>query len=144
MLIVLFITVLLVIVIVGIHLKVLMAIPKLLSRLSISDYFKVTVGILILIFTHVIEIWIFAVVMFFLGQSGNFGALKSNSQCGFFDYVYFSYVNYTTVGFGDYVPIGHVRFITGIESLLGILLVTCSASFAFIMMNKFWERQNKK
>ena len=141
MLIITVITILLVLVVVGFHLKVLFTIAQLLPRLSISSQLKVILGIIGLIITHVIEIWIFAIVLFFLCQSGNFGFLQGDSQKGFTDYVYFSFVNYTTVGFGDYTPVGHIRFITGIESLAGILLITCSASFAFIMMHRFWEDQ---
>jgi len=42
------------------------------------------------------------------------------------------------VGFGDLVPIGPIRMLTAAEGLTGLALVTWSASFTFLAMQRFW------
>ena len=44
-----------------------------------------------------------------------------------------------TLGIGDVFPTGALRVIAGIESLLGLLMMTWSASFTFIYMERFWR-----
>lgn len=53
--------------------------------------------------------------------------------------VYFSVVVYTTLGLGDLVPEGAIRFLTGTEALTGSVLITWSASFTFLEMQRFWK-----
>ena len=50
-------------------------------------------------------------------------------------------MTYSTVGFGDVVPIGPIRFLAGTEGLLGLLLIGCSASFTYLEMERFWREQ---
>ena len=40
------------------------------------------------------------------------------------DIFYFSLVNYTSLGLGDIYPTGHSRFLAGLESLNGFLLIS--------------------
>ena len=51
---------------------------------------------------------------------------------------YYSFVTYTTLGFGDIIPVGDIRFLTGLESLTGLVLITWTASFMFFEMQKYW------
>ena len=53
--------------------------------------------------------------------------------------IYFSASVYTTVGFGDIVPIGPIRAMTGTEGITGLVLITWSASFALMDMLKNWN-----
>jgi hypothetical protein len=43
------------------------------------------------------------------------------------------------MGFGDIHPVGLIRFLSGLEGLTGIVLITWSASFMYIEMQKFWD-----
>jgi len=52
--------------------------------------------------------------------------------------LYFSFTVYTTVGFGDIYPQGELRFLTGIESLTGLVLITWTASFLYVKMTRYW------
>lgn len=95
---------------------------------------------------HIMEIWLFALAYYLLLSQAGFGdvlplqpALASQAP-GFLDLVYFSTVTYTTVGFGDFVPTGAIRFLTGMEALLGFVLLTWSASFTFLEMQRYWGR----
>jgi hypothetical protein len=40
---------------------------------------------------------------------------------------------------GDIQPHGDLRFLTGIESLTGLVLITWTASFLFVEMQRFWN-----
>lgn len=55
------------------------------------------------------------------------------------DYFYYSAVVYSTLGFGDLVPTGGLRIMTGVESITGLVLITWSASFTFLEMQRRWE-----
>jgi hypothetical protein len=54
------------------------------------------------------------------------------------DCVYFSFTTFTTLGFGDIAPMGDIRYLTGTESLTGLVLITWTASFLYVEMRKFW------
>jgi hypothetical protein len=55
------------------------------------------------------------------------------------DSVYLSAMTYTTVGFGDLTPAGAIRFLSGTEALTGLMLVTWSASFTYLEMERYWR-----
>jgi voltage-gated potassium channel Kch len=57
--------------------------------------------------------------------------------------LYFSAETYTSLGYGDVVPIGDLRLLAGIEALNGLLLIGWSASYTFIAMERFWQAESK-
>jgi len=63
------------------------------------------------------------------------------SVTGLLDAVYFSSMTYSTVGFGDVVPVGPIRLVAGTEGLIGLLLIGWSASFTYLEMERFWRAQ---
>lgn len=135
-------TVVTVLLVVLLHYEVLSLLNRNLARLSRSPRPRVLVLILCLLVTHVAEIWIFAGSYWLLGMNGELGGLfvvNGPAISSFFDVVYFSSSVYTTLGFGDIVPFGHVRFLAGTESVTGFLLITWSASFTFLEMQRFWR-----
>jgi hypothetical protein len=68
------------------------------------------------------------------------GHLRGVQDAGFLDIVYLSAITFSTVGYGDMVPVGAVRFLCGTEALTGFILITWSASFLFLEMQEFWRR----
>jgi hypothetical protein len=87
---------------------------------------------------HVVEIWVFALGYRVLLEPGELSAVRG-SPGGLLDLVYFSAVVYSTLGLGDLIPTGPIRFLTGMEALTGFLLTTWSASFTFLEMQRFWK-----
>ena len=87
---------------------------------------------LVLLLTHIVEIIIFAVAYFFMLQEPAYDQIVQADSIAFVDCMYFSSVVYTTLGFGDLVPTGLIRIITGVEALMGLSLVAWSMSSAFI------------
>ncbi len=100
--------------------------------------------ILVLIFAqlalHVMGISIFAWAAFLLTETPEYGAVLPLPRGSYLDFVYFSATIYTTVGFGDFVPAGPLRFLVGMEALTGFVLITWSASFTFLEMQRYWGR----
>ncbi len=89
---------------------------------------------------HLAEVLVFAVLLAAIEMSG-FGHLKGATYGGagwFVDHFYFSIASYTTLGLGDIVPHGAIRMVAGIEALAGLVLVTWSASFTYLMMERLW------
>lgn len=48
------------------------------------------------------------------------------------------------LGLVDVFPGGHLRFITGVEALNGLLLISWSGSFVFIAMGKLWPWERRR
>ncbi|SEL99140.1 potassium channel family protein [Halomonas daqiaonensis] len=99
-------------------------------------FLKLTFG---LFAAHVTEIWIFAVAMALLAEHPLAGGLSGIGAVNFLDYVYFSAITYTTLGYGDLFPTGPIRFMTGTEALIGFMLITWSASLTFLEMQRHWS-----
>jgi hypothetical protein len=122
---------------VTIHYEVLRLLSVTIPKLQIKHRLRVIVGVFGTICAHVIEIWMFGLAFYLLTQYGDFGSLGGNFDGSLIDSVYFSFTKYTTVGYGDIEPFGALRFLTGVESLTGLSLITWSATFMFIEMSKF-------
>ncbi|WP_440995834.1 potassium channel family protein [Arhodomonas sp. SL1] len=99
---------------------------------------RMVVVILAMLGAHVAEIWLFALGYHLLLILDGTGALTGTPVTSLLDYVYFSAVTYTTLGFGDITPEGAVRMLVGTEAITGLALVTWSASMAFLAMQREW------
>ena len=128
-----------VVVAVLVHYEMLYRLSNLIPRLPIPHRFRVVLGVFGSLFAHVVEIWLFAIGYYVMITEGRFGSLTGNFNNSLMDCAYFSFSTYTTLGFGDIEPMGHVRFLAGLEALTGLVLITWSASFMFIEMQKFWK-----
>lgn len=54
------------------------------------------------------------------------------------DCAYFSFTVYTTLGFGDIQPLAYMPYLTDIESLTGLVMITWIASFLYFEVHKYW------
>lgn len=97
-----------------------------------------------LLLAHVLEIWIFAAGYMIVQQGVGFGYISGMENGSFMDYVYYSSVVYTTLGFGDLLPVGAIRMLSAAEGLAGLALITWSASFTFLAMQRFWPHPLKE
>jgi hypothetical protein len=101
---------------------------------------KVLYGIFGVLSLHIGEIWIFGLAVWAVLMVPNTGSVSGMGATGLLDSVYLSAVTYTTVGFGDLAPVGPIRFIGGTMALTGFVLITWSASFTFLEMERYWRR----
>lgn len=87
---------------------------------------------------HTVEIWLFGGAYWFLLGQG-MGRLTTNTEPDLFDLLYFSASTYTTAGYGDVVVEGPVRILAGTEALMGLVLITWSASFTYSELRRSWD-----
>lgn len=115
---------------------------NILTRLLPTGYHRrrssLVLQVLGLLLVHIAEIWIFGAGVWLLVEVLGIGSIVGDVQ-GLPDYVYFSAMIYTTVGFGDLVPLGPLRVLAGTEAVTGLALITWSASYTFILMRRVWE-----
>jgi hypothetical protein len=102
---------------------------------------KVLYAILSIIALHVAEIWVFGTAIWLLLLFPATGSLNGPETVDFFECVYLSAVTFSTVGFGDIAPVGAIRFLSGTEALTGFVLITWSASFTYLEMERFWRAE---
>ncbi len=122
-----------------IHFEALNQLSSLIPKLPIPHRLRVLVGVFGTLIAHVIEIWVFAFGYYFMIHHEDFGALEGHFDKSLMDCSYFSFVSYTSLGFGDIVAKGDIRFLAGLEALTGLVLITWTASFMFIEMQKLWK-----
>jgi Ion channel len=127
-------------VIIALHYEALRNCIRLLPAFTARRRRRVIFLILIILLTHVAEIWIFGGAYLVLMQWDVFGSIGGELETlALLDYVYYSAMVYTTVGFGDLIPDGAIRFMTGMEALTGLVMITWSASFTFLEMQRDWQ-----
>lgn len=122
-----------------IHYELLYRVSTYIPKMVVKHRFRIVFGVFSSLIAHAIEIWIFAIAYYYLHHSSGWGELKGNFNGSIMDCAYFSFTTYTTLGFGDIEPLGNLRFLTGIESLTGLVLITWTASFLFFEMQRYWD-----
>ena len=123
-----------------IHYEILFRISSLLPKLKIKHRFRIVFGVFSALIAHAAEVWVFAFAYYYMSSHTGWGGFKGNFSGSLMDCVYFSFTTFTSLGFGDIEPIGHLRFLTGIESLTGLVLITWTASFLYIEMQRYWDK----
>lgn len=123
-----------------IHYEFLYRLTRLLPTLKVKHHFRIVIAVAGSFVAHVVEIWVFSLAYFLMVSVLNLGSFEGNFDGGLLDCFYFSFTTYTTLGFGDIQPFGEVRYLTGIESLTGLLLITWTASFLYLEMQNSWGR----
>ncbi len=121
------------------HYEILRFLSIIIPRLRIKHRLRVIIGVFGTICAHVVEVWMFGIAFYLMNHYGDFGYLAGNFDGSLIDCVYFSFTNYTTVGYGDIAPFGQLRFLSGLEAITGLSLITWSASFMFMEMTQFWK-----
>ncbi len=103
----------------------------------------VLTGIFAMLGLHVVEIWIFGLAYTLLTFVPGSGQIESLMHAvDWLDRIYFSATSFTTLGYGDLVPRGPMRLLAGTEALTGLMLITWSASFTFLQMDRYWRDDN--
>lgn len=119
----------------------------LLARHYQPRRWRVGATVLALMAAHILEVLVFAVGLYIVGEVWGYGALvyvepiKDANAHSLASYVYFSFTSYTSLGIGDIYPQGMLRLLTGIEGLLGLLMIGWTASFLYLEMRAFWRVQ---
>ena len=125
---------------VGLHYEVLQFLSNQVGKWShIRPRIRVLVLIIILLLLHIVEIWLFGAGLYTTKYFSSLGGITGIDNYDLLDAVYLSATTYTTVGYGDLIPHGPIRFLIGTEALVGLMMITWSASFTYLEMQNYWK-----
>lgn len=120
------------------HYEILRYTTRLIPRLSIQLRVRMIVVIIVAFCGHILQIALYALAYWMTLHFPSLGRLSGSIENAPLDYFYYSAATFTTLGVGDIIPEGPIRFMAGVELLNGLILITWSASFTYIAMEKFW------
>ncbi len=125
---------------VTLHYEVLTSLNRALPRWRhIPGRLRMLVLISLLLLLHLIEIGLFGLGIHVAASFPALGGITgSHEHLQLFDAVYLSATTYSTLGYGDLVPHGAIRILVGVESVVGLLMITWSASFTYLEMQRYW------
>lgn len=116
----------------GVHYVAMTTLHERITRLPVNRAAKAQLALLGLSAAHLIEAGLYA-AGFRLGERLALGGFSGADTSDGMSVFYFSLVNYTSLGLGDIYPTGHLRFLAGLESLNGFLLISCSAAMLYLI-----------
>jgi hypothetical protein len=125
-----------------VHYEVLRLLTIGLPALGMRARAKLIVVIFGAFIAHAIEIVLYAVAFYLLARYLGSGTLGDPGHLAFSRCLYFSGETYTSLGYGDVVPHGALRLLAGMEALNGLLLIGWTASYTYIAMERFWDKDN--
>jgi len=128
------------------HYETLRLLSYVLLRFHGKRRRRILLLVLALLALSVVEIWLFGFAYRWLLADSAYGALHGPAAGGdaWLDYIYFSSVIFTTLGLGDLVPSGSIRLLVGTEALVGFTLISWSAAFTFLEMERFWRESTAR
>ncbi len=121
-----------------VHYEFLYRITVIMPKIKIRYRFRIVIGVFSALVAHAFEIWLFGLAYFYMHHTEGWGELKGNFSGNLLDAAYFSFTTFTTLGFGDIEPHGNIRYLSGIEALTGLVLITWTASFLYYEMQRYW------
>lgn len=125
---------------VGLHYEVLERLNTSLPRWKHIPRRLRILGLMVsLLALHVVEIWIYGIGIHLAATFPSLGEISGMNNVGLLDAIYLSATTYSTLGYGDLVPHGPIRFLLGTEALVGLLMITWSASFTYLEMQRYWR-----
>ncbi len=110
-------------------------------RVTHARFYMLMLG---LFAVHVVDIALYALGFYVASDLFALGTLQGENSEGVLGHFYTSAVIYTTLGFGDVIPTGHLRCLTATEALNGLLFIAWSAAFIFATMGRFWDDAGRK
>ncbi|MBI3516800.1 MAG: two pore domain potassium channel family protein [Proteobacteria bacterium] len=121
-----------------IHYEVLRITSAHLAELPVPPRARIIVVVSAAFVAHTLEVWLYGGGYWLLSAQLGLGGFGGVPVVTLEDYIYFSAVTYTSLGFGDVFPASHTRLIAGVESLNGLVLIGWSASFTYLAMERYW------
>ena len=101
-----------------------------------SHFLRSFAALVLLFCIHIFEILWFAGGLYLANDTLGLGGFSSEFHHTFQDYFYFSTVSYSTLGLSSFNPQGHLKVMTGLESLTGFVMLTWSATFFYNLTGK--------
>lgn len=93
---------------------------------------------------HTCAVWAFGLAYYVLANYFGFGSLKGEIDHGMIDYIYFSSVSYSSLGFGDVYAAGGLQLLVGVEAILGLILIGWTITFTYLVTEKYLAHRKEK
>lgn len=116
-----------------------------LPHMHVAPRVRVLLIIVPIFTTHIISIWLYAMMYFLVENFTALGHLSGHiapavlSYESFVERLYFSASTYASLGIGDIVPTDNLRMLASAEVLNGLVLIGWTISFTYLTMEKFWS-----
>lgn len=110
-----------------------------IPRLLIRPQQRILVVLATIMIVHLMVISLFAVSYYVMSNLLGVGSMHGEFNGEALDYFYYSATTYTTLGIGDVYAQGPMRIVSGLESLTGLVMISWSATFTYLNMERFWE-----
>ncbi|WP_233994291.1 potassium channel family protein [Erythrobacter litoralis] len=124
---------------IAIHYEALRATSNWIVDLPIYPRARMIVVLAVAMVSHLVQVVLYAFAYLWMDAQGTMGDVGGVENPAFADMFYFSITSYTTLGIGDLFPHGHIRLVSGIEALNGLVLVGWTASFTYLKMERYWR-----
>lgn len=122
-----------------VHYEALSIAGRLMRGFHVRPRQRVLVAILTCMVAHLLAVLILAGLLAVLVQVPGMGRIAGAFEPGVRDFVYLALTSYTTLGIGDLWPEGPIRLVVGVAALNGFLLITWTASFTYLVMQRYWH-----
>lgn len=96
-----------------------------------------------LVALHTLEILAFALVYRLIISWGGMGALGGGFTGSWNDLIYYSGINFVTLGYTQIEATGSVRMISMMQSLGGFMVLTWSATFLYSVCDRAWSTKDQ-
>lgn len=120
------------------HYEVLGLLSTALPKLGVQRRLKVMIVVFVTFAAHAVQILLYALAYYFLVARFGSDVLHGLGAHALMNCIYFSAETFTSLGYGDILPVGPPRLLVGVEALNGLLLIGWSASYYFVTMERFW------
>ena len=121
---------------VGLHYELLVLASAAARLLPGAGRTDVVLAVVLALVAHVIEVVVFGMGWLVLIRAGVVELSIPSPTLA--EIIYFSGSVYTSLGFGDIVPVRSGRFLVVLEAVTGLVLIAWTASFTFYQMREHW------
>ncbi len=121
---------------VGLHYEFLVLASAAVRALPGAGRADVVLAVVLALVAHVIEVVAFGIGWLVLTRAGVVELSIPSPTLA--EAIYFSGSVYTSLGFGDIVPMSSGRFLVVLEAVTGLVLIAWTASFTFYQMRESW------
>ena len=121
---------------VGLHYELLVLASSVVRAATGSARVGVALAVLLALLAHLIEVVAFGAGWLLLIRAGI--VELSVAAPTLMEVIYFSGAVYTSLGFGDIVPVTNGHLLVVVEALTGLVLIAWTASFTLYQMRENW------
>ena len=94
--------------------------------------------------SHMLVILLYSLAYYIMSSISNNSVLfdtvyQNGSGHAILDLIYFSATTYSSLGYGDIIPLAELRIITMFEVINGLVLIAWSASSTYLAMQRSWR-----